>query len=108
MNGAMLGFIIWAAVGAVISFMGVRGIFSEKPIGFWANIEQFEVKDVEGYNKATGALLFFYGIVFILLGLPLLAGQNSPYILLSIIGVAMETIVMMAIYFLVITKKYKV
>ena len=48
-----------------------------------------------------------YGIIFVVLGMPLLSGQNSPYILLSVLGVMTETIVTMAIYTLVIEKKYK-
>ena len=43
----------------------------------------FEVKDRKKYNAAVGKLFSVFGIVFILLGLPLLAGQNSPWIFLS-------------------------
>lgn len=41
------------------------------------------------------------------LGLPLLKGQNSPLILLSIIGVMAEAIAAMAVYETVIEKKYR-
>lgn len=37
----------------------------------------------------------------------LLYGQNTPYVLLSVIGVMVETIVIMAVYSLVIVKKYE-
>lgn len=37
----------------------------------------------------------------------LLDGQNTPYVLLSVIGVMVETIVIMAAYSLVIVKKYE-
>ena len=47
------------------------------------------------------------GIVFIILGIPLLEGQNTPYILLSVIGVMVETIAIMAVYSLGIVKKYE-
>lgn len=53
------------------------------------------------------AIWAMVGLVFILLGLPLLDGQNSPLILLSLLGVVFEVIIMMAVYILVITKKYK-
>ena len=46
-------------------------------------------------------------IGFIILGIPLLEGQNTPYILLSVIGVMMETIAIMAVYSLGIVKKYE-
>lgn len=37
----------------------------------------------------------------------IMGGQNTPYILLSVLGVVIETIAIMAIYSLVIEKKYK-
>ena len=43
----------------------------------------FEVKDRKKYNAAVGKLFSVFGLVFILFGLPLLAGQNSPWIFLS-------------------------
>lgn len=48
-----------------------------------------------------------FGIVLIVLGIPLLAGRNSPWILLSVAGLVMESIIAMVIYTLVIEKKYK-
>ena len=48
--------------------------------------------------KANFLLMVSYhdcGIVFVILRISLLSGQNSPYILLSAIGVMIETIVIM-------------
>ena len=108
MSGTAIGFLLWAVLGAAIMAMGIRAFFMKTAVGFWANIEQFQVNDIKAYNRATGMLLIGYGIIFIVLGLPLLAGQNSPLILLSVLGVMLETIAIMAIYILVITKKYRV
>ena len=69
--------------------------------------ETIKVKDVKGYNRASGLLFIIYGIIFVILGIPLLDGQNTPYVLLSVIGVMVETIVIMAAYSLVIVKKYE-
>lgn len=69
--------------------------------------ETIKVKDVKGYNRASGLLFIIYGIIFVILGIPLLDGQNTPYVLLSVIGVMVETIVIMAVYSLVIVKKYE-
>ena len=55
----------------------------------------------------VGKLFVIYGVIFIALGLPLVSGQNSPFILLSVLGVMVETIVIMAIYSLCIERKYK-
>ena len=52
-------------------------------------------------------VFIIYGIIFVILGIPVLDGQNTPYVLLSVIGVMVETIVIMAAYSLVIVKKYE-
>lgn len=78
------------------------------PVGFWANVETIKVSDVKRYNRATGILFIVYGVVFILLGILLLGGQNTPYILLSIVGVMFETIIIMVVYSLLIEEKYGV
>ena len=95
----MIGFIIWSLFGVFIIGLGIKDM--------WANTETIKVKDVKGYNRATGRLFITYGIVFIILGIPLLEGQNTPYILLSVIGVMVETIAIMAVYSLGIVKKYE-
>ena len=107
MVGVIMGFAIWAIVGLVFIGIGVSAFFSKKVVNFWANIKQYEVNDVKKYNQAMGILFIVFGLVFVLLGLPLLDGQNSPLILLSLLGVVFEVIAMMAVYILVITKKYK-
>ena len=103
----MLGFIIWALVGVLIIALGIKTLFAKKPAGFWANIEITKVSDVKGYNRTTGILFILYGVIFILLGIPLLGDQNNAFILMSVVGVMFETIVIMAIYSLFIVKKYK-
>lgn len=107
MDGTLIGFIIWALVGCFMIGIGISAFFSKKAVGFWANVEPFPVKDIKKYNRATGKLFLFYGVVLIALGIPLLDGQNSPYVMFSVLGVMFETIAMMAIYSLVITKKYR-
>lgn len=103
----MAGFIIWAVVGCCFTGMGIFSFFSRKATGFWANSKMFEVKDIRGYNHAVGKLLCAFGIVFIALGIPLLDGQNSPLVFISVFGVAFETIMVMVIYTLIIEKKYR-
>ena len=107
MTGNMIGFVIWALVGVVIIILGIRAYFSRKVAGFWANIKPISVNDITGYNRAVGKLFVIYGVILIALGLPLLSGQNSPFILLSVLGVIIETIVIMAVYSLCIERKYK-
>lgn len=90
--------------------MGIYSFTSKREVafGFWANAEMFPVENVRGYNRALGKLWCMFGMVFVLLGTPLLfARQNSPYIFLSIFGTAFEVIVAMAVYTIVIEKKYR-
>lgn len=107
MTGAIIGFIIWAFVGCLFIGIGISAFFAKKATGFWANVKQYEVSDVKRYNFAMGKLWITYGVIMIALGLPILSGQNSPVILLSVVGVMIETIGMMVIYTLVITPRYR-
>lgn len=103
----MMAFIIWAIIGLIFVGLGVLAFFSKKPMGFWANAEMFQVSDTKRYNRTMGIMWCIFGVVFDLLGLPLLAGENSPYIMLSVVGVMLEVIAFMVIYILVIEKKYR-
>lgn len=108
--GHMTGFVIWTLFGLMMAGFGAAAYRAKKPVGFWANVkapQQDEITDVSGYNHAVGKLFIAYGIVFVLLGLPLLDGQNSPWIILSILGMMAETIAAMACYILVIERKWK-
>ena len=98
MTGNMIGFVIWAMVGVIIISLGIRAYLSGKVADFWANIKSISVNDIMGYNHAVGKLFVIYGAILIAFGLPLLSGQNSPFILLSVLGVMIETIVIMVVY----------
>ena len=106
MTGNIIGFVIWAIVGIIIISLGIISYFSRKSVGFWANIKPISVNNITGYNRAIGKLFVTYGIILIALGL-LLLRQNSPFILLSVLGIMIETIVIMTIYSLYIERKYK-
>ncbi len=107
MTGNIIGFVIWTIVGVIIIGLGIKAYLSRKMVSFWANIKPISVNDITGYNRAVGRLFVIYGVILIALGLPLFSGQNSPFILLSVLGVMIETIVIMAIYSLCIERKYK-
>ena len=105
----LYAFLIWLALSACFVIMGIYNFFSKKKsaLGFWANAKVFEVTDVKAYNRALGKLWCVFGVVFALLGLPLLYGQNSPYILLTVLGAMLEAIAAMVVYVTVIEKKYR-
>lgn len=103
----MVAFIIWCLTACIFVGIGIGCAFAKKATGFWANVETFEVTDVKKYNHAMAKIWCIFGIVMIILGIPLLDGQNSALAMLSILGVIIEIIVLMIVYVLVIEKKYK-
>ena len=109
MTATTWAFAGWAAFGAAFIVLGVYVAFGkkEKAFGFWANAKTPPVKDIKKYNRALGRLWCVFGVVFILLGLPLLSGQNSPLIIVSILGVMFSVIAAMAVYEVGIVKKYR-
>lgn len=107
MNENLLNFIIWAISGCLIIAIGISCFFSKKQAGFWANVNPPKVKDVKGYNHATGKLLVLFGVLLIVLGIPILFDKSSLFMLLSIIGALILTIATIAIYILYIEEKYR-
>lgn len=101
-----MGFLIWALAGLVFVGIGLGSFRAKKAVGFWANTESPQVTDIKSYNRAMGKLWIGFGLIFIVLGLPLLAGQNSPLVFLSVLGVFGEIIGLVLIYTLSIAPKY--
>lgn len=106
----LFAFVIWLIFGIGMIVFGIYAMHAKRavPFGFWANAEVFEVNDVRAYNRAVGKLWCVFGAVFVLLGLPFLGEQNSPYCIFSILGCMAEAIVAMVVYVTVIEKKYRV
>ena len=105
----LIGFMVWALVGAAIIAYGASAYRakSARPFGFWSNVKMFEVTDLKAYNKAVGKLFMIYGSVLVLLGLPMLAGQNNAWLVFTLVGVAFASIAAMAAYVTVIEPKYR-
>lgn len=102
----MLAFIIWAVVGFFFLALGIYSFRAKKAVGFWANAETLPMENVKAYNNAMGKLWCVYAVIFILLGMPLLAGQNSALVVISILGMVFEMIGTMIVY-LHIEEKYR-
>ena len=107
MSENLLNFIMWTISGCLIIAIVISSFFSKKQAGFWANVNPPPVKDVKGYNHATGKLLVLFGVLLIALGLPILFDKSSVFIFLSIIGVLILTIAMMVVYIFYIDDKYR-
>ena len=109
MEGRWIAFIIWALLGVFFIVMGIYDLSSKKakPFGFWANAEVASIEDVKGYNRSLGILWCVYGVLFVLIGLPLLAGQNSGSIIISMLGTMFISIGAMIAYVVGIEPKYR-
>lgn len=89
----MIIFSIWALFGLIPIALGVYAFNSSRAVNLWANIKTTEdVSDVQSYNQAVAKLCWIFGIIFILLGLPLLSGQNSQLIIFSVLGTMFDCI----------------
>ena len=109
MEERLMAFIIWAIMGVLFIAMGIYCFVSrkEKPFGFWANAEVVPIEDVKGYNRALGILWCVYGVLFTLIGLPLLDEQNSGVIIIPILGAMFISIAAMVVYVVGIEGKYR-
>ena len=109
MEEKFLAFTIWAIMGLLFIIMGIYCMKSRKvrPFGFWANTEVIQVKDVKGYNRALGKLWCVYGVLFAVIGLPLLGGQNSGMMIVTMLGTMFISIGAMVVYVVSIEGKYR-
>ena len=109
MEGRWIAFIIWALMGVLFIAMGIYYLSSKKakPFGFWANAEVPSIENVKGYNRALGILWCVYGVLFMLIGLPLLDGQNQSMIIIPILGAMLISIAAMVVYVVGIEPKYR-
>lgn len=105
----IMGFVIWVICGLLFVGIGIYDYMSKKQVGFWANFDVPEVEDVIGFNKAVGRLFIIYGVVFILIGIPLIPSifyKNMLLVFIPIIGTIFETIWLMVYFVMKIEKNY--
>ena len=111
MGEGLIAFIVWTIMGVLFIVMGIYDMNSkkEKPFGFWANAEVGPIEDLKGYNRALGILWCVYGILFILIGLPLLIldEKNSGLIIIPVVGAMLISIGAMIVYSVGIESKYR-
>lgn len=111
MEERIIAFIVWAVLGVLFVLLGIYYMNSKKakPFGFWANAEVGSIDDVKGYNRALGKLWCVYGVLFTLIGLPLLSldEKNAGMIILPLLGTMLISIGAMAVYTVGIEAKYR-
>lgn len=104
--GSIIGFVVWVLVDLIFLFVGISAWNKKEPVGFFTFVSPPKVSNVTGYNHSVAKLWFFFATVMLLLGLPMFAGQNSPLIIISIIGLLFLVIAVVIIY-LHIEEKYR-
>ncbi len=108
MTPGIYAFLAFALIGIFFLIIGIRCFFSDKPSGFWANAEQFEVTDVHAYNNAMGKLWIVAAILYTTLGLPLLNPKNILLVILvTVVGCMIVSIGIMIFFTTVIEPKYR-
>ena len=111
MAEGVIAFIIWVIVGIFFIVLGIYDMLSKKakPFGFWANAKVGPIEDVKAYNRALGILWCVYGVLFVLIGLPLLIleEQNVGLIIIPVLGAMLISIGAMAVYTVGIESKYR-
>lgn len=100
-------FLIWLLCGGVFLLIGIYALRAKTAVGFWTVQEPIQVRDVKKYNRAVAKLWIISTLPFVLLGLPLLAGQNSAGVIVPILG-GMFWVIMLMVLYIRIEKKYRV
>ena len=103
----MMAYIGWLLVSAVFYGFGIYAWTADKPVSFWNFTQQIQVNHVEKYNQAVAKLWISFAVLFDIIGLPVLAGQNSAWIVFLVLGTMAWAIALMAVY-TGIEKKYRI
>lgn len=94
----MLGFFIFLIIGLLVVSIGIYTFFSLKARSYWSNtVDIIHVTDIKKYNHKAGMIWMFYGIWIMVCGIPMLAGQNSPVALFSVVGIFSASIFLIII-----------
>lgn len=100
-------YLIWAVGCSVLFVFGTYAWFAKKPVSFWTINQKIQVSNIKKYNRAVAKLWFVFAAGLAVLGLPLMAGQNSAWIVITILGAMFWAIAFMIVYTR-IEKKYRI
>lgn len=103
-----MGFILWTIISIVFVYIGITTRRSSIPVNLFTFSDVPKVNDVKGYNRAVSNLWLVFTVLFEMIGISLLfIKQNSPFVVLIVLGVAFLVIGMMVAY-IKIESKYRV
>lgn len=103
-----MAFIIWTIISIVFAYIGITTRRSSIPVNLFTFSDVPKVNDVKGYNRAVSNLWLVFTVLFEMIGISLLfIKQNSPFVVLILLGVVFLVIGMMVAY-IKIESKYRV
>lgn len=103
-----IAFIIWTIISIVFVYIGITTRKSNIPVNLFSFGDAPKAKDINGYNKAVSNLWLVFTLLFEMIGISLLfIKQNSPLVILIVLGVVFLVIGMMVTY-TKIESKYRV
>ena len=103
-----MGFILWTLITLVFVYIGITTRKSNIPVNLFTFGDVPKVNDIKRYNKAGSNLWLVFTLLFEMIGISLLfIKQNSPFVVLIVLGVVFLVIGMMVAY-IKIESKYRV
>ena len=103
-----MGFFIWTLITLIFVYIGITIRKSNIPVNLFTFGDAPKVNDIKRYNKAVSNLWLVFTILFEMIGISLLfIKQNSPLVILIVLGVVFLVIGMMVTY-TKIESKYRV
>lgn len=100
-----LGF--WLLGCSVFVLFGTIAWNARQAVRFWNISQQIQVSNIKKYNHAVAKMWFVFALLLAVTGMPLLTGQNSAWIVVTILGTMFLAIALMVVY-IKIEKKYRV
>lgn len=103
-----MGFILWTLITLIFVYIGITTRKSNIPVNLFTFGDAPKVNDIKRYNKAVSNLWLVFTLLFEMIGISLLfIKQNSPFVVLIVLGVVFLVIGMMVAY-IKIESKYRV
>lgn len=103
-----MGFILWTLITLISVYIGITTRKSNMPVNLFTFCDVPKVNDVKRYNRAVSNLWLVFTVLFEMIGISLLfIKQNSPFVVLIVLGVVFLVIGMMVAY-IKIESKYRV
>lgn len=103
-----MGFFIWTLITLIFVYISITIRKSNIPVNLFTFGDAPKVNDIKKYNKAVSNLWLVFTILFEMIGISLLfIKQNSPFIILIVLGVVFLVIGMMVMH-TKIESKYRV